>query len=256
MPLQLLVSQRLPHVWLGTCLKVHKRIRLGHSGHFGKVEVIPVLGKPKKPETDKKGRKRKNKFKEDAEESGAGAIEEDDIVDHDMLEKQQEQRTERLPGESFSKFMKRLNKETREKLLKEASKAQRVNEKRKDYLQKRKLEKKVAKAEKQVRVIRPDDEAGAKSEPASSSVPRFGEQADRPPQIRLEKALRGLHKPVPAGSNGKGYVVGGMPAIPEVGGAEKRRREMEMLRKSAIQQYRNVVQAKRENSGHVSLGSF
>jgi hypothetical protein len=57
-------------------------------------------------------------------------------------------------------------------------------------------------------------------------------------------------------SSGGGYIVGGMPALPEVGKAASNRREFEMLRKNAISQYRGMMAKKRGEKGMVSIGQL
>ena len=49
---------------------------------------------------------------------------------------------------------------------------------------------------------------------------------------------QGLHKRIEANSTGGAYVIGGMPAVPEVAGDSIRKAQMEALRKSAIALYR------------------
>ena len=71
--------------WQG--VKISKRIRLGHTGHFGKVDVVPIEGKPGK--VDKRSQ-------EDCEPLP--------VVAPNLKGK--------LPGESYSKFLKRVGKDT------------------------------------------------------------------------------------------------------------------------------------------------
>ena len=47
-----------------------------------------------------------------------------------------------------------------------------------------------------------------------------------------------MHKRIEANSTGGAYVIGGMPAVPEVAGDSIRKAQMEALRKSAIALYR------------------
>ena len=145
-------------------VSVQKRKRLGHTGHFGKVEQVPIERKPAKPgrpeeeaggSQGKKSKSKFNKFKQgglaigdgdDGPAGDAGGMAEQHEPQQDSGEAMagQETQTQRLEGESFSKFMKRLNKETTENLNKHQSKLRKVSEKRKDFLKKRKLEKKEA----------------------------------------------------------------------------------------------------------------
>jgi hypothetical protein len=79
-----------------------------------------------------------------------------------------------------------------------------VSTKRKEHLQKRKDKKKEVKADKLIKNLRSDD---SDDEDAQHKVEqklkleekmyvRFGEQAERPPLIRMDKPLKGLHKQV------------------------------------------------------------
>ena len=97
--------------WQG--VKMSKRIRLGHTGHFGKVDVVPIEGKPKKIRNDSN----------DAEHIP-------DIVSPNLKGK--------LPGESYAKFLKRVGKETREALVQLTANKRKVSSKRKAYLDGRK----------------------------------------------------------------------------------------------------------------------
>lgn len=124
-------------------VKINKRARLGHTGHFGKVLEVPVerVGKGVKAAGDE-GKKKKGKFNKFKERGGAVAIlapggggggerKEERGRDLDSAgagnhNGGKSDRVERVPGESFCKFMKRLNTETREKLNEQAAKATKV----------------------------------------------------------------------------------------------------------------------------------
>jgi hypothetical protein len=117
-------------------VKINKRIRLGHTGHFGKITEVPLDVKPKKPKS------KFNKFKKDT----SGEVDQSETHDQKREKEDAESvsssrphggnganpdaekndRVERLPGESFCKFMKRLNRETTEKLIEQSSKARKV----------------------------------------------------------------------------------------------------------------------------------
>jgi hypothetical protein len=78
-----------------------------------------------------------------------------------------------------------------------------VSQKRKEHLQKRKEKKKEVKAEKLIKNLRGDDsdeDANQKVEQKlkleEKMYVRFGEQAERPPMIKLNKPLKGLQKQV------------------------------------------------------------
>jgi hypothetical protein len=121
-------------------VKINKRKRLGHSGHFGKITEVPIDRKPK----DKKAKSKFNKFKQDGKEQSEGEAHggkrdqqlagDDESAasrphgggDGGKSEKASDDRVQRLPGESFCKFMKRLNRETTEKLIEQSSKARKV----------------------------------------------------------------------------------------------------------------------------------
>uniref|UniRef100_A0A7S0MGF1 Uncharacterized protein n=1 Tax=Cryptomonas curvata TaxID=233186 RepID=A0A7S0MGF1_9CRYP len=232
--------------WQG--VKMSKRIRLGHTGHFGKVDVVPIEGKPGKVE---------NRSQEDSEPLP--------VVAPNLKGK--------LPGESYSKFLKRVGKETREALVQLQDNKRRVSAKRKAYLDGRKdmtKEKKLQiqrisivqhaikeenfRGKKRVKVEEdlPLDEAVKLSLAAIDSKQQvmFGEQAERPPQIKISKPFKGLRKQL--GQN-IGYVQGGLPVIPQVAGEERNRREFELLRQNAVQSYREMVQKRREKKGMASL---
>lgn len=200
-----------------------KRKRLGHSSHFGKVEEIPIARKPskgaalesaaRKEEEEGPPCKRKkskfNKFKQDAaNEEGVLAEETREEVDEvpDMENADKHKKTgidARLPGETFTKFMKRLNKETQQMLVDQATKSTHVAEKRKNFLNQRKKERRdrIAARRKGLHKIKEDneneDEIALSEEQVRASVqaaPKFGEQVDRPPIIRMNKPLKGLLK--------------------------------------------------------------
>ena len=229
--------------WQG--VKANKRVRLGHTGHFGKVDVVPLAGK-----SSKGGEARSHQ-------------EEDAAAAHKPVKIEG-----RLPGENHRKFLQRVGKETREALANVCIKNRHVSTKRKAYLQGRKDLAKEKKIEAQrCRILDTvsremrvhDSEAMISLDDAKSSIladmhkdhVRFGEQAERPPQIKISKPLKGLRKEV--GIN-NGHVIGGVPAIPEISGAGKAKREFEMLRQNAVQQYRAMVLKRREGKGQVTLG--
>jgi hypothetical protein len=230
--------------WQG--VKINKRIRLGHSGHFGKVDVIPIEGKVR----------------------NIGKEADSDKVRKDDQSHSPKKLIEKSPDESFSKFMKRVGKETHETLIQISSKKQKVSSKRKAYLDTRKDNAKCKKLQSERskivhRLLLEENRAGLKhdeEEPLSfeavkksisSSEPpvRFGEQAERPPQIKISKPLKGLHKL----SSFNGCVPGGIPAIPELAGHEKSKREFEMLRRNAVQSYRDLTKHRRERKGLLTL---
>ena len=231
--------------WQG--VKISKRIRLGHTGHFGKVDVVPIEGKLGKVE---------NRNQEDPEPLP--------VVAPNLKGK--------LPGESYSKFLKRVGKETREALVQLQDNKRRVSAKRKSYLDGRKdltKEKKLQiqrtnivqqalkeenyRGKKRVKVEEdmPLDEAVKLSLAAiNSKQVMFGEQAERPPQIKISKPFKGLRRQM--GRN-TGCIQGGLPVISEVDGDERNRREFELLRQNAVQSYREMVQKRREKKGMASL---
>jgi hypothetical protein len=224
-----------------------KRIRLGHTGHFGKVDVVPIEGKPSKVE---------NRSQNDTESVP--------VLAPNLKGK--------LPGESYSKFLKRVGKETREALVQLTDNKRRVSAKRKAYLDGRKdmtkerkmqiqrtsivhqaLKEENYRGKKRVKVQEdlPLDEAVKLSLAAiDSKQVVFGEQAERPPQIKISKPFKGLKKQL--GVN-IGFVQGGIPVIPEVSGQERNRREFELLRQNAVQSYREMVQKRREKKGMGSI---
>jgi hypothetical protein len=231
--------------WQG--VKMSKRIRLGHTGHFGKVDVVPIEGKPSKVE---------NRSQNDTESVP--------VLAPNLKGK--------LPGESYSKFLKRVGKETREALVQLTDNKRRVSAKRKAYLDGRKdmtkerkmqiqrtsivhqaLKEENYRGKKRVKVQEdlPLDEAVKLSLAAiDSKQVVFGEQAERPPQIKISKPFKGLKKQL--GVN-IGFVQGGIPVIPEVSGQERNRREFELLRQNAVQSYREMVQKRREKKGMGSI---
>ena len=79
-----------------------------------------------------------------------------------------------------------------------------VSQKRKEHLQKRKEKKKEIKAEKLVKSLRGDDSddedvkqrINEKLKLEEKMYVKFGEQADRPPLIKLDKPLKGLQREV------------------------------------------------------------
>ncbi len=78
-----------------------------------------------------------------------------------------------------------------------------MSQKRKEHLQKRKEKKKASKADKVVKALGggdSDDEAKdriqEKMKLEEKMYVRFGEQADRPPLIKLDKPLKGLQRQV------------------------------------------------------------
>ena len=125
-------------------VKTNKRVRLGHTGHFGKILEVPIEKKVSKDvagaERPEKRKKSKfNKFKQGGDQGG----QQEEGVDNGEVDNGRRvlntagdgdrnadegdnDRVERVPGESFCKFMKRLNTETREKLNLQASKAMKV----------------------------------------------------------------------------------------------------------------------------------
>lgn len=128
-----------------------KRKRLGHSSHFGKIEVIPIVRKSKDAggaEVNVPGQKKqKSKFNKFKGEGDAGAEGECTPQprgqEQESAERAKKEGIEgRLPGESFTKFMKRLNTETQQMLVTQATKATHVVEKRKNFLNQRKKERK------------------------------------------------------------------------------------------------------------------
>mmetsp|Transcript_59695 Transcript_59695/g.158892 ORF Transcript_59695/g.158892 Transcript_59695/m.158892 type:complete len:234 (+) Transcript_59695:49-750(+) len=208
-------------------VKVNKRIRIGHSGHFGKVEVVPL----------ERG-------------SGDGKQSERERADSTP------QLKDRLPNESHSKFMKRIAKETQDALVDLSSKTRIVKEKKKSFLAGRKeisKDRKLAHERNQLlSKIIPDlselEDQSCDSEKISEviknrianiSQPAFGHQAERPPQIKLSKPLKGLKK---------------KSALSDDGGCidenERIRKQSEMLRKNAIQAYRDMNKHKRPNFLH------
>ena len=228
--------------WQG--VKMSKRIRLGHTGHFGKVDVVPIEGKPKKIRNDSN----------DAEHIP-------DIVSPNLKGK--------LPGESYAKFLKRVGKETREALVQLTANKRKVSSKRKAYLDGRKdiakekkmhlkraqILDKVKRHEGAFGDLQDDDlplEETVKSSLATldSQFVTFGEQAERPPQIKISKPLKGLKKQYDSKA---GYIQGGIPAIPELSGHERNRREFEILRQNAVRSYREMVAKKRQTKGLSSL---
>jgi hypothetical protein len=240
-----------------------KRKRLGHSGHFAKVEYIPIVRTPKPKGEDsggaageELGQKRKkskfNKFRQDLADGEAGehgdAAHEGQAEQEPAAKKQKESIDARLPGESFTKFMKRIKRETQQLLVTQAAKVTHVAEKRRDFLKQRKKDRKEKQQvrRKGLHKIKEDseeDEDGLevsedKIRAAVQAQPKFGEQVDRPPIIRLKKPPKGLFKQPIADTNSTGgeYIVGGMPAVPEVSGDSLMKRQMEALRKSAISQ--------------------
>jgi hypothetical protein len=229
--------------WQG--VKVSKRIRLGHTGHFGKVDVVPIEGKPKK-------------IKHDINEEPVAP----DIVAPNLKGK--------LPGESYAKFLKRVGKETRDALVQLNTSKRTVSAKRKAYLDSRKeivkgkkvqiqraqILDKVKRQEGSAADLRLDDDV-ALEETVKKSLSsfdtqyvNFGEQAERPPQIKISKPLKGLKKQP---DSKFGFVQGGVPAIPELSGHERNRREFEILRQNAVRSYREMVAKKREKKGLGSL---
>ena len=226
--------------WQG--VKISKRVRLGHTGHFGKVDVVPIEGKPNKPTSE-------------------NSKTEDSVLSPNL--------TGKLPGESYGKFLKRVGKETREALVQLDASKRKVNAKRKAYLDGRKDTLKERKSQIQrsqilEKVIRQEKDLKSK---ASEGLPlqetvqicfaaldsakvAFGEQAERPPQIKMSKPLKGLKKKTDPNI---GYVQGGVPGIPELSGQEKNRREFEMLRQNAVRSYREIMQKKREKKGMLSI---
>jgi hypothetical protein len=134
-------------------VKINKRARLGHTGHFGKILEVPVEKGGKEAGGDGKKKKSKfNKFKQQDGDAFAGGVGggggsssrghdaegEDDQGKGHRRDRDFESagsgdndgkggdRVERLPGESFCKFMKRLNTETSQKLNQQAAKANKV----------------------------------------------------------------------------------------------------------------------------------
>lgn len=231
-----------------------KRKRLGHSSHFGKVEVIPIVRKEKKPRPASKDDGHRNKFSQ-KEGSSSNEAELDKVKEKSLSQEQepsqgQKPRKEsinaRLPGESFIKFMKRLNTETQQMLITQAGKNSKVTEKRKNFLNQRKRERKdkILAKKKGLHKIKEDsedDEDGPtlseeKIRAAVHAAPKFGDQVERPPIIRMSKPLKGLFKAPPSDGKGGGYVVGGMPAIPEMSGDSIKKMQMEALRNNAISQ--------------------
>jgi hypothetical protein len=120
-------------------VKLNKRKRLGHSSHFGKMTEVPIDRKPK----EKKARSKFNKFKKDGIEQNesephggnrdqqfagdeSAASSRSHGGDTGKSEEVKDDRVQRLAGESFCKFMKRLNRETTEKLIEQSSKARKV----------------------------------------------------------------------------------------------------------------------------------
>jgi hypothetical protein len=254
-----------------------KRKRLGHSGHFAKVEHIPIVRKPKVTKDPSPvaaaappGKKKKSKFNKfkheetDGLEQG-GTSQEFEPQEQTSTEKPKEGLEGRLPGESFTKFMKRLNKDTQAMLVKQAAKATKVTEKRKNFLSERKKQKKLQDQARKRGIHRfgqdsnEDEDAPAVSEAqiqtAVRAVPKFGEQAERPPIIRMNKPLKGLYKAPVSDSNSTGgsYIVGGMPALPELSGNSIKKAQMEALRKNAVSLYRQQMQKKRESKGLLSF---
>jgi len=193
-----------------------KRKRLGHSSHFGKVEEVPIVRKPSKSgsaaEEQGAGKKKKskfNKFKQTTADGGSGDEEaaqgvEEAAAREAAAEKPKKEGIDaRLPGESFTKFMKRLNKETQQMLVDQAGKATHVAEKRKNFLNQRKKERKekIITKRKGLHKLKDDsegeDDQVLSEEQVRASVqaaPKFGEQVDRPPIIRMNKPLTGLFK--------------------------------------------------------------
>jgi hypothetical protein len=192
-----------------------KRKRLGHSSHFGKVEEIPIERKPSKGAAlvedaagagGKKKKSKFNKFKQAAadEDDAPGEKGKEQAPEVENPEKQKKQGIDaRLPGESFTKFMKRLNKETQQMLVDQAAKSTHVVEKRRNFLNQRKKERKdkIVARRKGLHKIKEDSENeedfALSEEQVRASVqaaPKFGEQVDRPPIIRMHKPLKGLLK--------------------------------------------------------------
>jgi len=239
-----------------------KRKRLGHSGHFGKVEHIPIVRTPKPTGGDKgaagaeHGEKRKkskfNKFRREQADGDAGehgeAAHESQAEQEPAAKPQKEGIDARLPGESFTKFMKRIKHETQQLLVTQATKATHVAEKRKDFLKQRKKDRKekLQVRRKGLHKIKEDSEEDEDGPEVSEekilaavrAEPKFGEQVDRPPIIRMKKPMKGLFKQPIADANSSGgeYIVGGMPAIPEMSGDSLKKMQMEALRKGAISQ--------------------
>eukprot|EP00960_Hanusia_phi_P076396 768555-Hanusia_phi.AAC.3 len=150
-------------------VKINKRRRLGHSSHFGKIEQVPIERKPSKniAVSDRKS--------EDEEKA-----------------KPKTKLDGRMPGEKFKTFIKRISKETREMIINSARSSTKSSQKRKDFLNRLKEEKKEKKkAKKIVRTTEEESDLDDK-EP---DVPKFGEQANRPPIIKVSKPLKGLNKP-------------------------------------------------------------
>jgi len=192
-----------------------KRKRLGHSSHFAKVEQIPIVRQSKRtisevnaplPASARKKRTKFNKFRPDGadgSDDGEGVVEAEE--EQVPAEKPQREKIDaRLPGESFTKFMKRLNKETQQMLLVHASKGTHVVEKRKNFLNERKKQRKekMQNKKKGLHKIKEDSEEDSDAEQPSEekvraavqAAPKFGEQAIRPPIIRMHKPLKGLFK--------------------------------------------------------------
>ena len=129
-------------------VKINKRARLGHTGHFGKILEVPVERGGREAGGDGKKKKSKfNKFKQQDEDSSAGDVggssrghNAEGKDDQGRVHRDRDlesagsgdndgkggDRVERLPGESFCKFMKRLNTETSQKLNQQAAKANKV----------------------------------------------------------------------------------------------------------------------------------
>ena len=153
-------------------VKINKRKRLGHSSHFGKIEQVPIERKPSKNiAIDERKKEELDKAKTKTKLDG------------------------RLPGEKFKTFIKRISKETREMIMNSARSSTKSSQKRKDFLNRLKEEKKEKKKSK--KAPRPSEEE-SDPEDDGQGAPKFGEQAYRPPIIKVSKPLKGLNKPVSA----------------------------------------------------------
>lgn len=122
-----------------------KSKRLGHSSHFARVEAIPIVRTPQSGQgqqgsSDQKGaggeqKQKKSKFNKfrppEADESrpdksGDRSETAVNAEPHGSETAKQSSHDERMPGESYSKFLKRLNRESQEMLVKQVCRPHRA----------------------------------------------------------------------------------------------------------------------------------
>ena len=122
-----------------------KSKRLGHSSHFARVEAIPIVRTPQSGQgqqgsSDKKGaegekKQKKSKFNKfrpqeaDVSRPDKGGDRSEMAVNAEPNGSEaakQSRHDERMPGESYSKFLKRLNRESQEMLVKQVCRSHRA----------------------------------------------------------------------------------------------------------------------------------